>query len=117
MVSTLISQILHQHNQYRNLIAKGFDKYKPAARMATMQWNAELAQLAELNVKQCVMKHEQCHNTKNFKHSGQNLAYTNWYGMQMSVSQVVNNHIKAWFDEYKICPVDFVYKYPLKTNG
>lgn len=85
--------------------------------MATMQWSSELAQLAELNVKQCVMKHDECHNTKDFKHSGQNLAYTRWINMQMSVPKVINRQIKAWFNEYKICPPAFVYKYQKKTNG
>ncbi|EDW07790.2 uncharacterized protein Dmoj_GI14664 [Drosophila mojavensis] len=44
-----------------------------ASRMATVRWDAELTRLTELNVKQCYMEHDACHNTEKFRYSGQNL--------------------------------------------
>ena len=54
------------HNEKRNLIASGsVAGFGPAKRMASVVWCPELASLAELNTKQCVMEHDKCHNTGN----------------------------------------------------
>ncbi|KAM7347467.1 venom allergen-1-like [Cochliomyia hominivorax] len=113
----LRSQILDKHNLLRNRIAKGFGKFPSASRMATMVWSNELAKLAEYNVKQCQMKHDQCRNTKSFPKAGQNIAITTWRGKEMSVSQIVNNHIEKWFNEYKNCPTSAIKSYQSPTNG
>ena len=85
--------------------------------MATMGWSPELAKLAEFNVKQCRMQHDQCRNTKKFKYAGQNLATMSWKGMQKTVSSVVNSQIQSWFDEYMDCTMAYINKYPTNTNG
>uniref|UniRef100_A0A1B0FJK5 SCP domain-containing protein n=1 Tax=Glossina morsitans morsitans TaxID=37546 RepID=A0A1B0FJK5_GLOMM len=41
--------------------------------MATMQWDGQLAKLAELRVLSCKMEEKDCHNTKNSPSSGQNV--------------------------------------------
>lgn len=75
-------------------------KFKPASRMATMQWDDELAKLAVLNVKQCVMKHDACRNTDRFKWSGQNLAWR-WGRPAPSAEASIVGGIDSWFNEYK----------------
>jgi Cysteine-rich secretory protein family len=53
------------HNKYRNMIALGkVSGFQSAKRMAKVTWNNELAKLAELNTKQCDMKHDDCRNTR-----------------------------------------------------
>ncbi|XP_039152886.1 antigen 5 like allergen Cul n 1 isoform X3 [Drosophila simulans] len=45
---------VHSHNDKRNYIAGGYDpNHNAACRMATMEWDDELAYLASLNVRQC----------------------------------------------------------------
>ena len=67
--------------------------------MSQQTWNAELAKLAALNVKQCQEKHDSCHNTPLFKSAGQNLAWTATTGDFPSAEQVIKSGIKSWFDE------------------
>ena len=70
MTPELKDALLKAHNDKRNLIASGNEAgYGPAVRMATMVWSDELGSLAELNTKQCAMKHDSCHNTSNLKKS------------------------------------------------
>ena len=65
-----IDSILDLHNQLRNNLALGevigLDNisFKPAIRMATLQWDNELADLALLNAYQCKMEHDRCVNIK-----------------------------------------------------
>lgn len=40
----------------------------------TLEWDDELAYLAELNAKTCKIEHDLCRNTANFPYAGQNLA-------------------------------------------
>ncbi|EDW93996.1 antigen 5 like allergen Cul n 1 [Drosophila yakuba] len=70
--------ILAEHNALRNVLAAGKIATLPQPdRMATLQWHAELADLATLNVQQCVLQYDPCHNTPEFQNSGQNLAWIN----------------------------------------
>lgn len=101
---------LRNHNRYRNQLALGkVPGYEPAARMPILRWNKELARLAELNVHQCEMKHDECHNTDKLRWSGQNL-------MVMSTPEpnnkhVINNATFGWFDEYKFATMDHIKAY------
>lgn len=57
-------QMLKGQNEKRNGVASGsVAGFGPAVRMATLVWSDELAYLAELNVMQCSMTHDECHNT------------------------------------------------------
>lgn len=107
--------IVGKHNQLRNLMAGGFSKFKPAARMATMRWHPELAQLAALNVEQCVMRHDHCRNTPTFRYSGQNLATTYSNG-PISLLGTLRSHIQAWFDEYRYTPTHIIQSFQ-STSG
>ncbi|KAH8276086.1 hypothetical protein KR018_006755, partial [Drosophila ironensis] len=115
-----IKVILNRHNVLRNKLASGaFAKYKPAKRMATTQWNKELATLAALNVKQCKMSHDACHNTKTFKASGQNLALTGYSGEQASKTrkELIISSVKMWWDEKKDANMSVINKYPSNWTG
>ncbi|XP_055845729.1 antigen 5 like allergen Cul n 1-like [Episyrphus balteatus] len=90
--------ILAAHNNNRNLIASGNNtKFQPASRMATMVWDEELATLATFLVRTCKYTND-CHNTDNFRNSGQNIAMSlsnmphTWAAKNIS-EQMVN----TWF--------------------
>ncbi|KAL9924983.1 antigen 5 like allergen Cul n 1-like [Glossina fuscipes fuscipes] len=69
--------ILDYHNRLRSFIAVGAENnHKHACRMATMQWDDELAMLAEFNVKRCTLKRDYCIKTRKFPFPGQNLGYS-----------------------------------------
>ncbi|KAH8262258.1 hypothetical protein KR026_010699, partial [Drosophila bipectinata] len=91
---------VHSHNDKRNYIAGGYDpNHNAACRMATMEWDDELAYLASLNVRQCNMVHDSCHNTDAFKYSGQNLAWQAYSGDLPDMGYILDNSVQMWFDE------------------
>ncbi|CAO1409379.1 unnamed protein product [Diamesa hyperborea] len=95
--------IVDLHNKKRNSFAHGdIPGFQPAVRMATLRWDDTLAKLAELNVKQCKMEHDSCHNTPKFIHSGQNLGFV-WYSgtPDPKPNATIASTVNFWFDEYK----------------
>ncbi|XP_053948657.1 antigen 5 like allergen Cul n 1-like [Anastrepha ludens] len=108
--------IVNAHNVKRNLVAGGGTNLKPACRMATMQWDDELAALAALNVKQCQMKHDACHNTDAFKYSGQNLAWITFYGTP-DVAKLAQHSIDMWYNEIKDTKLAYINAYPNNYQG
>lgn len=96
------NKIVDSHNDKRNQVAAGkIAKHSPAVRMATIQWDDELAHLAGLNVKTCNYGHDQCRNTNTFKMSGQNLAKNWWSGSNPVIEDMVLEQIDSWFGENK----------------
>lgn len=97
--------ILDEHNKYRSTVATGGVKWLPKAKqMVTMSWDDELAQLAQLNANRCTQKHDQCHNTANFRYSGQNLNHIKTFGAGDDIGnipQVIKDLISSWWDERK----------------
>ena len=101
--------ILNNHNKLRNRVAQGgFQSYKSAVRMATMRWSPELAKLAAYNVKQCIMKHDKCRNTRQFPYAGQNIAKQQWTGKNRAIGLVAREQILSWFEEWKKCSMDVI---------
>ncbi|CAO1421979.1 unnamed protein product [Diamesa serratosioi] len=104
MTLELKGTIINVHNIYRNKTAAGLSNLnRKAAAMNTLLWSNELASLAELNSKQCNMKHDRCRNTDKFQTSGQNLA---WQSTSDPISPAeirfaVINGISKWFNENK----------------
>lgn len=91
--------LVNAHNAKRNKIAGGGDRrLKPACRMATMQWDDELAATAAFNVKQCHMIHDQCHNTDHFSRSGQNLAWRGYRGTANHTTKL-REVVEMWYSE------------------
>ncbi|CAG9807637.1 unnamed protein product [Chironomus riparius] len=91
------------HNQLRNKLAGGMlQGFQSATNMSLVAWDSELAQLAELNVRQCEMKHDHCRSTDNYPYTGQNLAETTIYSIYPNINTIIVYNINAWFDEYKL---------------
>nr|B9URJ1.1 RecName: Full=Antigen 5 like allergen Cul n 1; Short=Ag5 like allergen Cul n 1; AltName: Full=Allergen Culn1; AltName: Full=Antigen 5 family protein; AltName: Full=Cul n 12; Flags: Precursor [Culicoides nubeculosus]ACM40888.1 antigen 5-related salivary protein [Culicoides nubeculosus] len=108
--------ILKVHNRLRNKVALGkLPGFPKAARMPILRWDDELAYLAELNVKQCKMEHDQCRNTDKFKYAGQNLAYT--MGTPQKNAVRIKKLIRAWFKEHENATASFIDKYRDHPQG
>nr|AAV90676.1 putative salivary secreted antigen-5 protein AG5-2 [Aedes albopictus] len=109
--------ILMMHNRLRNFVASGsLSKFEPASNMSLMVWDDELAYLAELNVKQCKMKHDECRSTVKFKDAGQNLAYSWKSGSLNKHNQNIRQSILGWFMEHKDAKMDHIRKYGRATK-
>ena len=109
--------LVNAHNEKRNFIAGGGDaRHRPAGRMATMQWDNELAELAALNVKQCNIAHDQCHNTDAFKYSGQNLA---WFGTTGTFDNAdrLKATVELWYNEVQYSRQSYIDSFPSNYNG
>ncbi|XP_030386692.1 venom allergen 3-like [Scaptodrosophila lebanonensis] len=107
--------ILRAHNTRRNQLAGGNLRGFPSAlRMATMLWDEELARLADLNVRQCTMEHDDCHNTPRFRASGQNLAYIAYPGRRRARSdaQLSAQCIAMWWNEHRGATIAQINRYP-----
>ncbi|XP_037818691.1 antigen 5 like allergen Cul n 1-like [Lucilia sericata] len=114
---TLKKLIVDEHNEKRNIIAGGGEKHlKAACRMATMEWDDELASLAEYNVLQCKMKHDKCHNTDEFKYSGQNLASLG-FTKSPNDTALIEKSIRLWYEEKSDVKQSFIDKYPKGYKG
>ncbi|KAM7350295.1 venom allergen-1-like [Cochliomyia hominivorax] len=109
--------VVDAHNEKRNYLAGGGDtRFKPACRMPTMEWDDELAYLASLNVRQCKMAHDKCHNTDAFKYSGQNLAYVSFYNTADNVEKL-KQMVDIWFSEINNAKQSYMDAYPNGYNG
>ncbi|EDX02933.1 antigen 5 like allergen Cul n 1 [Drosophila yakuba] len=97
-VDAHIQLILQLHNERRNLIAGGgVSGFPSAVQMATMAWDATLAQLAAYNALQCRMAHDECRNTNTYRYAGQNLSIL--FTRSVDVAVFLRQRIAAWFDE------------------
>ncbi|BFG04974.1 antigen 5 like allergen Cul n 1 [Drosophila madeirensis] len=94
--------IVRQVNLYRNRVASGtFRNFAAADRMASIQWDPELATLAELAVRQCSLDTDKCRNTRRFKHVGQIVGHVIFSAYRFSDRQLIGHKIYNWFKEYK----------------
>ncbi|XP_075155089.1 venom allergen-1-like [Haematobia irritans] len=117
MSADLKSIIVNAHNEKRNWIAGGGDEnHKPACRMATMQWDDELAYIASLNVRQCSMRHDMCRNTGSFKYSGQNLAWRGFFGVA-NHTDMLTKTVNLWYSEVKHSKMSYINKFPRLYKG
>jgi len=96
--------ILHQHNQLRSLVARGQEArgapgpQPPAANMRQMEWDDELAVVAQSHANQCIFEHEcgDCRRVSRFG-VGQNL----FISFQSNFNKKIEwpRAIRAWYDE------------------
>jgi hypothetical protein len=104
MTAELQNLIVDYHNKARSLIATGpgtLGTLPTATKMNLVQWDNDLAYLAELNVKQCAFAHDKCRGTPKFPYAGQNLAIR-WSSNPTAInSQVISFFMSQWFAEYK----------------
>lgn len=88
-----------------------------ACRMATLSWDSELASLAELNVKQCKMEHDECHNTDKYRSSGQNLYISGFKGGSPSFAQIAQDAVDSWASEGSHVTAEYLASYPENYAG
>jgi hypothetical protein len=96
------SQILAAHNKWRNIAASGKAKSLPgltASKMATMQWDDELAKLAELNVRRCIFEHDQCRNTAKYNHVGQNIGISGLSNKFQDPTPTAVDLVNTWYTQ------------------
>ncbi|KAH8387088.1 hypothetical protein KR093_004606, partial [Drosophila rubida] len=107
------------HNAVRQQWASGNGKIpEQACRMATVHWDDELASLAELNVKQCQMKHDDCHSTSEYPNSGQNLYFTGHKGgSPPDLHTVIDKALESWASEGDFVNKGFLAAYPDNYEG
>ncbi|XP_055614644.1 antigen 5 like allergen Cul n 1-like [Uranotaenia lowii] len=92
--------IVDTHNDYRNQVAKGTINWlQSSSNMVAMDWDDDLAYLAELNVKTCSGDHDKCHNTVDYPSSGQNIASWGTSGSEIDVDKKLPDLIWQWWDE------------------
>ncbi|EDX08593.1 GD11888 [Drosophila simulans] len=93
--------IVHQVNFYRNQVASGgLSAFGPAHRMASVRWDPELAQLAELAAKRCSLSGDGCRNTRRFKHVGQLTGHVIFSAGKHSDLELLRHKISNWFGQY-----------------
>lgn len=104
--STEKQHLVDQHNKLRYELATGnVLGYLSAARMGTMQWDDELTEMIDLNIKRCKYGHDQCRNTSKYPMSGQNLAYVKGYNYgkynRNAIVQEFDTMTNDWFLQYR----------------
>ncbi|XP_021705274.1 venom allergen 5 [Aedes aegypti] len=123
MNTTNVALIVNMHNLYRSVIARGKQNYTKrdyfptASRMPTLQWDDELAFIAEANARHCVFEHDKCRNTDQLKLVGQNLAWISYYGMVQTDAQLISQMINSWYGEYVYANPEIVKNYPRNYKG
>ncbi|XP_013100211.1 antigen 5 like allergen Cul n 1-like [Stomoxys calcitrans] len=110
--------ILHEHNKRRNFIANGLlPGFYPASRMATIQWDEELEFLADLNVRTCVVDHDECKNSYRFRNVGQNLVgIARRKQERQIISEIIMKDLWLWYAEHKMINSDFITKFKVNMN-
>ncbi|XP_053672453.1 antigen 5 like allergen Cul n 1-like [Anopheles nili] len=110
--------ILDEHNLNRSNIALGrLRPYPSAAKMPTLTWDAELAELADANARSCVYGHDRCRATDKFPYAGQNIAITRFYGYQFKEKDLMHKFISSWWGEYMDARPQHITKYPMSYSG
>lgn len=117
------NMILNALNDYRDRIARGdLMGFKPATRMATLQWDPELASFAELNVKRCALVNDHCRNSEQFRNVAQVVAEGGWQSAPSddptdttleyhTENEVINATLEQMFAEYKECSMRDIIAY------
>ncbi|XP_017100640.2 uncharacterized protein [Drosophila bipectinata] len=92
--------LLKTLNELRNKVAKGgFSGLTPAARMASVRWDPDLAYLAEFNVRKCYMTHDDCRSTKKFPNAGQAVAYRGFKGKVPDLEDIIKDCFGMWMKQ------------------
>ncbi|XP_017116314.1 antigen 5 like allergen Cul n 1 [Drosophila elegans] len=113
-----INTVIKAHNLVRQKWASGKAKFpNKACRMASVEWDEDLAKLAVLNAKGCIMKHDECHNTAKFRLSGQNLFnagfwQSNGKDMSMTTKDLFEIAVQMWAGEERDVTADNLKAYP-----
>ncbi|XP_017066770.1 antigen 5 like allergen Cul n 1 isoform X2 [Drosophila eugracilis] len=107
--------LIKAHNIVRQKWASGKAKIRRlACKMATIEWNKDLENLALLNAKTCLMEHDYCHNTEKFRQSGQNLfAAGFWKSMPITTRELLEIAVQMWAGEERDIKASDLQKLPV----
>ncbi|KAH8414283.1 hypothetical protein KR215_002052, partial [Drosophila sulfurigaster] len=96
--------ILDTINGMRDKVAHGgFDAFLPAIRMASVQWDDELAYIAKHNVLKCRLHRDHCRNTARYKNVGQTVAFREVRpGRGDTTDKAIVRMIHLWFKEHEV---------------
>jgi len=76
-----------------------------------------LEQLAILNVKQCAKIYDPCHNTLEFRNSGQNVALQNIsIAVEATDEELIKDNIDRWWEQHKNITKERVEFYPIEPK-
>ncbi|KAH8342431.1 hypothetical protein KR059_007498, partial [Drosophila kikkawai] len=116
-------KVLELHNERRYRLANGNDSRLPeAARLVTMQWSPELAILAEFNAHMCQLEEDDCRNSAQFPHAGQNVFVVNMNRrvpkeeMIKLYPQLLANATEAWWSESDNITAAEIKRFPCEKN-
>ncbi|XP_001865174.2 antigen 5 like allergen Cul n 1 [Culex quinquefasciatus] len=110
--------LLDEHNNYRNQVAKKELKWLPrASNMVRMDWDDDLAYLAELNVNKCEFEHDKCHNTKKYPDSGQNIAMYGSSEDTVDAEATLKKLVQEWWDERHFAGPKLIKKLYMKEKA
>uniref|UniRef100_A0A1Q3FTZ0 Venom allergen-1 n=1 Tax=Culex tarsalis TaxID=7177 RepID=A0A1Q3FTZ0_CULTA len=117
------AMIVALHNTFRSRVASGRiassrnGRLPPAARMATMQWDDELASVAAANARRCKFEYDQCRSTDRFPLAGQNIALIGNFGRARTDADLVMLVISDWFAEYEDVEMGQLESYNVQKGG
>ncbi|KAH8277634.1 hypothetical protein KR018_002524 [Drosophila ironensis] len=105
----LRAQLLSSMNRFRNKVASGkYPGFKPAARMATLRWDEELAGLAKLALRRCDNLDDYCSNTNKFKYVSYIYGSTKWLKRAKTPQAVVETVMQYWIEDIDSCTMSHV---------
>lgn len=105
----LRTQLLAGLNGFRNEVALGkYPAFKPAARMATLRWNDELAGLAMFALRRCENMDDYCTNTEEFKYVSYIYGSAKWLNQEKSSRYIVDFVLRFWMDDIKSCTMGHI---------
>ncbi|XP_039481814.1 venom allergen 5.02 isoform X2 [Drosophila santomea] len=93
----MIDLIVDQHNEYRNKFAGGMGQHAKAARMTTIEWDPELAKVADALVRRCEPIRDQCAITPNYNHGEVSYSLEKYFCMT-SKKDALRKQLDRWFD-------------------
>lgn len=81
----------------------------PLLHFSLQVWDDELQYLSSLNVRTCILDHDDCHNTYNFANSGQNLcAIWRDRNPHTNVTSLIEESMGLWFNEYDLIDSSYI---------
>ncbi|XP_058448518.1 antigen 5 like allergen Cul n 1-like [Malaya genurostris] len=94
--------IMNLHNSLRSELASGkLEGFESAERMAVLEWNDELAKLAEYNTRTCLYTHDECRSTEKYHFAGQNIARKSKpNNITVEVVLALSDLTNKWWQEY-----------------
>ncbi|KAH8353676.1 hypothetical protein KR084_012650, partial [Drosophila pseudotakahashii] len=97
MSKDMINLIVDKHNDYRNKFAGGLGNHSKAARMTTLQWDAELAQVADAMVRHCKPSRDECARTPTYYYAEVSYSLEKYYCMTTK-REALRKQLDYWFD-------------------